>query len=131
MSWYQVTSAHPCYDEALGWSNGYTDVDFIRGFCFCWDALGGHTVKYSDKTINVGGDLNPLYMNIGSGVDAFLYQEYLASSIIFNNAQQIESVYLPTITSPSQYRFYQGYIMCLYQVSYSPTILEISRGNSM
>ncbi len=122
LSWYTVTYTHPVYLLAQSW--GGADPDYTRGFCFAYDALGGHTVHYNDKTVIVGGNMNPLKFDLGTGIDVFLYTQYLESDNLYNAASQLESDYLPTLTDPSQIKFFQGYINFLYQVSYSPGLIE-------
>ena len=56
---------------------------------------------------------------------------FVVSETMYEATYQLENEYLPTITSPSQYNFYLGYIKFLYEVSLSPGLIEITNGNSM
>lgn len=137
LSWYTLNTQHNVYDFARTFNQ---NDDYVRGFCFAWDALGGHTGNFSTLNIdiqvpditNYWSDLSTappwitLYtVKIGSLVSITSTD---AANYMYNTAYTIETLYLPTITDPSEYNFYLGYINLLYQVSYNFSVLYMSPG---
>ena len=127
-SWYTVDPTHNCYSTAYTFSS---DPDFIRGFCFAYDALGGHPGTVTIRTIEIGNTY-PLTINIGMGIDSYTLSNYISSGWFYTAAYLLRENYLPTLTAdPTEYAFYSGYIFLLEQAAYNPSILNLGPGQTV
>jgi hypothetical protein len=125
LSWYQVDMTHPAYALAYSWNS---NSDYVRGFCYAWDALGGHSHSYGiARTIEVGG----LTINIGETLTPYALSNLLSAGWFYEAAYQLRTNYIPTLTNQDEIDFYNGYANLLEQVSYNPLILEISSGENV
>lgn len=126
LPWYALDNTHNAYSTATTFSS---DVDFIRGFCFCYDALGGHSGGTPTiREIDLG---NGMVIHIGMGIDSYTLSNYISSGWFYLAATLLRDNYIPTITDPSEYSFYMGYAFFLEQVSYNPGILNLGPGQTV
>jgi len=127
LPWYQVDMTHPAYWFAHSFNS---NPDYVRGFCFAWEAIGGQSYQYGVRTIELGGS-RPLTITIGETISPAAYAALLSSGWFYRAATLLRTEYIPTLTNQDEIDFYNGYANLLEQVSYNPMVINLSSGYVM